>query len=59
MNQPKVSIIVPVYADWETLKLNIESLKKYLGNSEEYSIYYINDCGPESEFLENKIMEIE
>lgn len=55
--KPKVSIIVPVYADWETLKLNIESLKKYLGNSEEYSIYYINDCGPESEFLENKIME--
>lgn len=55
--KPKVSIIVPVYADWATLKLNIESLKKYLGNNEEYSVYYINDCGPESDFLEKKILE--
>lgn len=51
----KVSIIVPVYADWPSLKENILSLKKYYKNNDIVKIYYVNDCGPEADSLELKI----
>lgn len=53
--KPPISIIVPVYADWESLSKNIKSLRKIVGNSEDISVYYVNDCGPEADNLESKI----
>ena len=52
-----INIIVPVYADWSSLKLNIKSLSKIYGNNSKINIYYINDCGPEADFLEVKIRD--
>lgn len=52
---PPVSIIVPVYADWESLSKNIASLSKEVGGREDVSVYYVNDCGPEADDLESKI----
>lgn len=54
---PPISIVVPVYSDWSSLSLNIASLKKFFGNHEGISIHYVNDCGPEADDLEKKILE--
>ncbi len=54
----KVNIIIPVYADWPSLKENIRSLKKYYLNNKNVNIYYVNDCGPEVDFLETKIKNL-
>lgn len=51
----KINIIIPVYADWKSLKVNIGSLAKFYGNKNWVRVFYINDCGPEAEFLEEKI----
>lgn len=53
--KPQISIIVPVYGDWPSLLKNIRSLKKTVGNSEDISVHYVNDCGPEADVLENRI----
>ena len=53
--RPFTSIIVPVYGDWPSLSLNIKSLKKVIGNREDVSVYYVNDCGPEADVLEDLI----
>lgn len=52
-----ISIVVPVYADWSSLAKNIRSLKKYFSNSDEVSVYYVNDCGPDADELERKIQK--
>lgn len=58
--RPGISIVVPVYADWPSLKKNITSLKKYVSNSDDISVYYVNDCGPQADELEKSILsEIE
>lgn len=48
-----ITIVVPVYKDWSTLKLCIESLKKYVGK--EHQVFFMNDCGPDWKDLEEKI----
>ncbi len=53
--EPCVSIVVPVYADWQSLSKNIRSLKKYFAGSEIVSVHYVNDCGPDADNLEQKI----
>lgn len=53
--RPFTSIIVPVYGDWPSLSLNIRSLKKVIGNREDVSVHYFNDCGPEADALEDLI----
>lgn len=55
--KPQISIVVPVYSDWWSLSKNITSLKKYIGNSEDISVHYVNDCGPEADILEKNIKE--
>ena len=55
--KPHISIIVPVYGDWSSLSLNINSLKDTIGNREDVSVYYVNDCGPEANILEDKIQK--
>lgn len=49
----KVTIIVPVYSDWPSLKECIKSLKKYAAKSAK--IMFVNDCGPEVDLMERKI----
>lgn len=54
----KINVIIPVYADWSSLKLNIRSMLKYYKNSKIVQVFYVNDCGPEASFLENKIKKL-
>lgn len=55
--KPHISIVVPVYGDWESLAQNIKSLKKYVGNSERVAVYYVNDCGPDADEIEKNILK--
>lgn len=50
-----VTIVVPVYKDWETLALCIASLKRYV--DARHTVLLINDCPPEADALEQRIME--
>jgi len=54
--KPKISIVIPVYADIKTLNKNIKSLICYYANAEDIDVMYINDCGPEYETLEKNIL---
>src|SRR3990167_10175471 len=56
MGNIKVTIVVPVYADWDSLKECIESLKQYVHRR--HRLLLINDCGPEVDILEEKIKKI-
>ncbi len=47
------TVIIPVYADWPSLKDCIESAIKTIGP--ENKIILINDCGPEADLLEKNI----
>ncbi|MCL1877056.1 glycosyltransferase [Candidatus Saccharibacteria bacterium] len=53
----KTSIIVPVYADWDTLNKNIDSLIDNVGNRSDVLVYYVNDIGPEADLLEKNILD--
>ncbi len=48
-----VTIVVPVYGDWPSLKKCIDSLKNYV--SPKHTVMFINDCGPEADRLEENI----
>ncbi len=48
-----VTIVVPVYADWRSLKICIKSLKKYVDDTNK--VIFVNDCGPNAESLRKKI----
>ncbi|GAL83818.1 hypothetical protein MYP_1046 [Sporocytophaga myxococcoides] len=48
----KTSIVVPVYADWNSLSKCIDSLILFAGDE---NVYLINDNGPEADSLEEKI----
>lgn len=50
-----VTIIVPVYADWPSLKECISSLKKYI--SENTTVLLVNDCGPDADKIERNIQK--
>lgn len=49
----KVTIVIPIYKDWATLELCINSLIKYC--SPEVKIVLVNDCSEEADYLEEKI----
>jgi GT2 family glycosyltransferase len=49
----KISIVVPVYADWPSLKGCIDSLKRFVDPW--HTIILVNDSGPEAESLETNI----
>jgi GT2 family glycosyltransferase len=51
-----VSIIVPVYGDWNSLSVCISSLKDCVDTTV-HKILLVNDCGPEADALENNILE--
>lgn len=48
-----VTIVIPVYSDWNTLSGCIESLKKYVAPC--HKILMVNDMGPDWEMLETNI----
>lgn len=54
VNKP-VTVVVPVYKDWNSLMLCLESLKLYL--STEHKVIIINDMSNEHEYLENNILQ--
>lgn len=49
-----VTVVVPVYKDWETLALCIASLKQYVDRR--HTVLLVNDCGPEADAMEKNIM---
>ena len=53
MSDRKVTVVVPVYADWPSLKDCITSLKQYL--DQRHKVLLVNDCGPEVDILEKNI----
>lgn len=50
-----VTVVIPVYKDWKTLGVCIESLKKYLPSN--HTVLLVNDKGPEWTQMEAKIKE--
>ena len=40
-----VTVVVPVYKDWNTLKLCVESLKECVQKNNQ--VFFVNDMGPE------------
>lgn len=55
MNNKKVTIVIPVYKDWETLQKCIESLKKWL--DVRHRVLIVNDNSSEADDLEKKIKD--
>lgn len=53
--QKLVTIVIPVYADWSSLKDCIESLKQYVDSR--HKILLVNDCGPDADVLETNIKQ--
>lgn len=51
-----VTVIVPVYGDWPSLKECITSLKQYVDTSK-HTVMLVNDCGPEVDSIEKNIKE--
>lgn len=50
-----VTIVIPVYADWPSLKDCLDSLQKYI--DDKHKILLVNDSGPEADELEKKIKQ--
>ena len=48
-----VTIVIPVYKDWKTLQICIESIKKYVNSR--HQIFLINDMSSEWEKMEREI----
>lgn len=48
-----VTIIVPVYGDWSSLKDCINALKQYV--DDKHTILFVNDRGPEHDVIEKNI----
>lgn len=53
MNQ--VSIIVPVYGDWSSLKECVRSLIQHIGDTK-HEVLFINDCGPDVDEIETRLL---
>lgn len=50
-----ITVVVPIYKDWDTLKICINSLKNCI---HEYNkVYFVNDMGSEWEQIQKKILE--
>ncbi len=53
MSEQRVSVVIPVYADWNSLNECLTSLKKHL--SSRHKVFLVNDCGPKADILEIRI----
>lgn len=56
MNHERVTVVVPVYGDWQSLRDCIVSLKKHI-DTKRHKVMLVNDCGPEVDLLENNIKQ--
>ena len=54
-SRSKVTVVVPVYADWSSLGQCIDSLIAHLPNK--HNVIFVNDCGPDAELLEKNILK--
>lgn len=50
-----ITVIVPIYDDWNSLEKCIVSLKKYL--NKHYQVFLVNDVGPNADAIEKQIKE--
>lgn len=48
-----ITIVVPIYRDWDTIKICLDSLKEHM--TKNCQVFLINDRGPEWEDIERKI----
>lgn len=56
-NQPSpVTIVVPIYGDWQSLEQCIESLKRHVNNTKN-CVMLVNDCGPDVDTIEENILK--
>lgn len=51
---PSVSVVIPVYSDWPSLRICIDSLKEHLDRR--HTVLLLNDCGPDSATIEKSIL---
>lgn len=49
-----VTVVVPVYSDWPSLKDCITSLKEHV-DARRHQVMLVNDCGPEADAIEENI----
>lgn len=49
-----VTLVVPVYADWDSLRQCIESLKAHV--DKRHTVLLVNDCGPEAATMEHNVL---
>lgn len=47
----RVTIVVPVYGDWPSLRVCVESLKEH-ADPASYDVLLVNDCGPDADAIE-------
>lgn len=52
--EKNITIVIPVYGDWSSLRLCIKSLKKHL--PDQHTVLLVNDCGPEADMIEKNIL---
>jgi GT2 family glycosyltransferase len=58
MRKPAITVIVPVYGDWDSLEQNIRSLLKTVPVMSGHKVLFVNDCGPEADTIEDNIIEL-
>ncbi len=51
-----VTIVVPVYGDWESLTVCIDSLNTHV-DTKRHKVLLVNDCGPDVDAIEKNIKE--
>lgn len=52
-----VTVIVPVYGDWPSLRECLDSLLRHV-DGDRHQIMLVNDCGPEADTLERDIRNV-
>lgn len=50
-----VTVVVPVYGDWKSLSICIDSLMEFLPEGD--TVLLVNDCGPDVDYIETNILK--
>lgn len=53
----KITIVIPVYGDWPSLKRCIESVVTHV-DTKIHTVLLVNDCGPDAEMIEKNIKRL-
>lgn len=54
--QGGVTIVVPIYGDWPSLKACVKALQRYAPPKQR--VLFVNDCGPEADMIERKLLAL-